>query len=308
MTQNTIFVSGATGTVGGAVAKNLLESNIAVRALVRNPDSDAARTLSRLGATLIPGDYDDEDALKKATEGVTGAFLNLMPDFVDHAWELKTAKRIMAAARDAGATHFVYSSGFAVQAPEKLRHWDPDSFTAMVLLSKQSIEEEVRQAGFENWTILRPGYFAGNFLLPQVAVFPDLVNDGRFVNAFKPDSQLPVLDPYDIGKFAAAAYRDPARFNGQEIPISAENMTVGELMAKLSTASGKDIRAVFLSDEEIEAQKAGNPFIAGQLAARDMVQFADQENTNSWGITLGTFDQFLEHEKARVQETYSKLA
>ncbi|OHE91864.1 hypothetical protein CORC01_12872 [Colletotrichum orchidophilum] len=308
MSQHTIFVSGATGTVGGSVARNLLSSGIAVHALARDPDSPAAKALSSLGASLTPGGYDTEGALDEAMKGVTGAFLNLMPDFVDYTWELKTAKRIMATAKAAGATHFIYSSGFAVEAPEKLKNWDPKSFNAVVLLSKQAIENEVRKAGFEHWTILKPGNFAANYVLPLVAVFPDLIKHGRFITALRPETKLPTVDPNDIGKFALAAYRDPVKFHAQEVSIASELLTVDYIMEKLARFTGKDIKAVYLSDEEVEAQKGGNPFIGGQLASRDMDQFADLEKTRSWGIPLGTFDEYLERERELVKETYGHLA
>ncbi|KXH38654.1 hypothetical protein CNYM01_08741 [Colletotrichum nymphaeae SA-01] len=308
MSQHTIFVSGATGTVGGSVARNLLAAGIAVHALARNQESPAAKALSSLGASLTPGGYDDQGALKEAMKGVTGAFLNLMPDFVDHTWELKTAKHIMAAAKAAGATHFIYSSSFSVDAPQKLKYWDPESFTAMVLLSKQAIENEVRKAGFEHWTILRPGNFTANYILPIVAVYPDLAKKGRFVTALTPETKLPTVDPNDIGQFALAAYRDPVRFNTQEISLASELLTADDIMGKLARFTGKDIKAVYLSDEEVEAQKGGNPFLAGQLAMRDMDQFADIEGTRSWGVALGTFDEYLEREKERVSETYGHLA
>ncbi|GJC78647.1 nmrA-like family domain-containing protein 1 [Colletotrichum liriopes] len=304
MSQQTIFVSGATGTVGGAVARSLLSEGITVRALARDPESPAAKALSTLGTSITPGDYDDDAALTEAMKGVTGAFLNLTPNFVDHNWELKAAKRIMAAAKEAGAMHFRLRS----PGPELLKHWDPNSSTAMVLLSKQSIEKEVRKAGFENWTILRPGSFAANYLVPLVAVFPDLVKDGRFITALRPENKIPMVDPNDIGKFASAAFQDPFKFNSEEVAISSELLTVDDIMAKLAKVTGRDIKAVYLSDEEVEAQKAGNPFIAGQLAARDLDQFADVKKTQSWGIPLGTFDEYLEREKDRVKETYGQLA
>ncbi|KAL2876610.1 hypothetical protein SGCOL_008188 [Colletotrichum sp. CLE4] len=308
MSQHTIFVSGATGTVGGSVARNLLGAGIAVHALARDPSSPAAKALSSLGASLTPGGYDDEGALEKAMKGVTGAFLNLMPDFVDHDWELKTAKRIMAAAKTAGATHFIYSSSFSVDAPEKLKYWDPESFTAVVLLSKQAIENEVRNVGFEHWTILRPGNFTANYILPLAAVFPDLANKGRFITALRPETKLPTVDPNDIGQFALAAYVDPDKFHTQEISLASELLTADEITGKLARFTGKDIRTVFLADEEVEAQKGGNPFLAGQLAMRDMEQFADIEGTRSWGVPLGTLDRYLEREKDRVTETYGHLA
>ncbi|KAF6823724.1 hypothetical protein CPLU01_11264 [Colletotrichum plurivorum] len=309
MPPKPIFVAGATGTVGGAVAKHLLATSTPVVALARDPSSPAAKHLTALGAVLTKGGFDDDSALEEAmSNGIAGVFLNFMPDFVDHEWELRTALRILSFAKRAGATHAIYSSGFAVQAPERLSHWDPESFTAKVLLSKQSIEGAVRSAGFDAWTILRPGNFATNYVLPQVSVFPDLVTTGRYITALKPDTRLPTLDPDDIGAFAAAAYADPGRFGQKEIPISAEMLTPGDIMGKLARFTGKDIQAVYLSDEEVEAQKDGNPFLAGQLAAQDMDQFADQDDTESWGVPLTTFDGFLERERERVTETYAQLA
>ncbi|KZL67268.1 nad dependent epimerase [Colletotrichum incanum] len=268
-------------SIGGVIARNLLSEGIAVRALARNPDSPAAKALSAIDTFITPGDYDDDAALTEAMKGVTGAFLKLTPNFVDHNWELKAAKRIMAAAKEAGASHFIYSSGLAVQAPELLKHWDPNSFTAMVLLSKQPIEKETRKAGFKNWTTLRPGSFAANYLLPLVAVYPDLVKDGRFITALRPENKIPMTDPNDIGKFALAAFQDPFKFNSKEVAISSELLTVDDIMAKIAKVTGRDIKAVHLSDEEVEAQKAGNPFIAVQLTARDMDQFSDVEKTQS---------------------------
>ncbi|KAL0943567.1 uncharacterized protein CTRU02_201454 [Colletotrichum truncatum] len=96
MSKQTVFVCGATGTVGGAVAKNLLSGGIAVHALVRNPETPAAKALSAMGALLTPGDYENEDVLQKAMVGVTGVCLNLSPNFADQTWESRTAKRIMS--------------------------------------------------------------------------------------------------------------------------------------------------------------------------------------------------------------------
>lgn len=64
----TIFITGATGLVGGHAAQRALELGHRVRALVR-PSSDK-RVLERLGIEMVIGDLEDHDALK---QGVTGA-------------------------------------------------------------------------------------------------------------------------------------------------------------------------------------------------------------------------------------------
>ena len=72
--ENVILVFGATGTQGGAVARQLLTNGYKVRALVRNPDSEKAQTLARLGAELVQGNFDIPDSIKSAITGVWGVF------------------------------------------------------------------------------------------------------------------------------------------------------------------------------------------------------------------------------------------
>jgi uncharacterized protein YbjT (DUF2867 family) len=77
MSLPTIFVIGATGAQGGAVARALLSSKkYTVNALIRDPDSEAAKALTTQGASLIKGDWDDVAAIEKAASGCAGLFLN----------------------------------------------------------------------------------------------------------------------------------------------------------------------------------------------------------------------------------------
>lgn len=72
-----ILVTGATGNTGGHVVKQLAASGkAAVRALARNPDSDAAKELAKLASvTVVKGDFSDKESIKAALAGVQRAFL-----------------------------------------------------------------------------------------------------------------------------------------------------------------------------------------------------------------------------------------
>jgi hypothetical protein len=67
----------STPNTGGSVAKLLLQhpDEYAVRALTRNPDSEAARKLSALGAQVVQGDLADISTLGPAFHGCWGAFV-----------------------------------------------------------------------------------------------------------------------------------------------------------------------------------------------------------------------------------------
>ncbi len=66
------FVTGATGFVGGVLAKKLRESGHEVNASVRSPDK--AKELQALGVKLFKGDVTDKESMREAMTGVDGVY------------------------------------------------------------------------------------------------------------------------------------------------------------------------------------------------------------------------------------------
>ena len=62
----TIIVCGATGGLGGSVARHLLKEGWKVRGITRNKDSAGAKALVEAGAELASADYDDVASLEAA--------------------------------------------------------------------------------------------------------------------------------------------------------------------------------------------------------------------------------------------------
>jgi uncharacterized protein YbjT (DUF2867 family) len=54
----------------------------------------------------------------------------------------------------------------------------------------------------------------------------------------------------DVGAFAAAAFVDPQRFNGRDLPLATDELTMGEIADRLSRVLGKHIVARSLSPQE----------------------------------------------------------
>lgn len=66
------FLTGATGFIGGHLARLLCQAGHQVIALVRQPQR--AASLSEIGVELVPGDISDRNSLEKGMCGVDGIF------------------------------------------------------------------------------------------------------------------------------------------------------------------------------------------------------------------------------------------
>jgi nucleoside-diphosphate-sugar epimerase len=118
------LVTGATGKIGNAVVRRLIERGDDVLALVRDPAK--ARGLLPDGVELARGDVADPASVRGAAEGIDGAF-NCMglfeqsfadPGVFDRI-NAVGARNVVAAAREAGAKRVVHTSTFDVfHAPE----------------------------------------------------------------------------------------------------------------------------------------------------------------------------------------------
>ena len=100
-----ITVFGASDAQGGGLARAILEDprqRFRVRAVMRKPDSPAARALAEAGAEIVVADLDDDDSVHRAMEGAHGAYC--VTNFWEHfspEKELAQAHTMAQAAADA---------------------------------------------------------------------------------------------------------------------------------------------------------------------------------------------------------------
>ena len=109
----TIAITGASGLLGGALARRLLADGFHVRALFRRPDADW------MGETII-GDLGDQAAIDRLVEGAAGVmhvaamYRSDGPREEFMAVNRDGTQRLLHAAQAAGAKRFVYCSTIGV--------------------------------------------------------------------------------------------------------------------------------------------------------------------------------------------------
>ncbi|KAL9616132.1 MAG: hypothetical protein Q9160_008961 [Pyrenula sp. 1 TL-2023] len=257
----TFLITAATGHQGGAATRHLLNSGARVRVLVRDPSSAAAQALQSLGATLARGSFDDPAALRTACAGITAVFLNSSPSFSEPGAELRHAENVLQAARAAGVASIVYNSVCEAGQHERFpdwENWPEESGLRRYFLSKAAIEDRVRRAGFQRYTIFRPPLFMTNFILPDAKFYmPDLVGSGVLKTALAPGKRAMLMAPDDIGRFVAEAMLNPTKFGGLEMDIGGEALTMEQMAKAFSEVSGREVTSEFIPEGE-EVRSMGN--------------------------------------------------
>jgi nucleoside-diphosphate-sugar epimerase len=120
LTPHHVLLTGATGFVGSHAAESFVREGWRVRALVRSPER--AASLSALGVELVHGSLEDERALRDACAGVDVVVHLAALTHARSAAEYESAnaagtRRLLNAARAAGARRFVYLSSLAAVGP-----------------------------------------------------------------------------------------------------------------------------------------------------------------------------------------------
>lgn len=117
----TYFVTGATGFIGGRVARQLIEEQHSVIAVARDPSR--ATALNELGVRVVGGDVTDKESLREPMRGVDGVF-HLAGWYRVGARDKTPAKRInvdgtrnvLEMVRDLDIPRCVYTSTLAINS------------------------------------------------------------------------------------------------------------------------------------------------------------------------------------------------
>ncbi|MFC7624675.1 NmrA family NAD(P)-binding protein [Microlunatus sp. GCM10028923] len=287
-----VLVTGATGRQGGATAQALLAAGVPVRALVRDPAR--AKAVEAAGAELVTGDLHDRESLDRAVQGVRAVFSVQMPGVnaagFDFAGEVTQGVNLIEAARAAGVPQFVHTSVSGAGQHRTTPGWTEDRWGSLVpsLTAKTELQDRLRTAGFERWTLLKPGFFMDNFLPSMRYMFPRGI-EGGLVTVIKPTTRLSLVATSDIGAAAAAAILDPDRFDRVELELASDYLPMTRIAEILSGALGSRVTAPDLI--EAEAVAAGMPPMGASMEWMNVAgQPARPEFARDLGIPVTSFE------------------
>jgi len=304
-----ITVFGATGAQGGGLVRSILRdggSEFSVRAVTRNPNSDKARELSKLGAELVKADIDDAATVQRAVDGAYGAY------FVTFYWAHFSAEKEQAqastyaiAAKKAGLKHAVWSTledtrEFVslndnrmptVMEKYKVPHFD----------GKGESDKLFAEAGVPT-TFFLASFYWENFI--YFGSGPKRAADGKLALTLPiGDSKMGGIAAEDIGKCAHSIFKRGEEMIGKKIGVAGEALTGKEMAKALSGALGEEV--VY---NKIPADVYRSFGFPGAVELGNMFQFYDEFEKEVNGVRDVDFSKKLNPELQSFEQWLIKSA
>jgi uncharacterized protein YbjT (DUF2867 family) len=297
-----IAVLGATGAQGGGLARAILadpEGGFTVRALTRNPDSEAARALAAGGAEVVAADLDDEASLTAAFAGAYGEVFSVER-------EQAQAANIARASVQAGVHHVIWST------LEDTRRWIPLEDDRMPTLAEHYKVPHFDSKGEADGLFAEAGapttYLATAFFWENLFGMVARGEDGVLsITVPMGDARLPGIAAKDVGLTAYGVFKRGDEFIGSHVGIAGEHLRVADMAVTLSEVLGEEVRyqdvppEVFRSFGFPGADDMGNMFQFKRDFEDAYVGARDLSLVRSLNPDLETFEEWARANKDRFQ-------
>ncbi|KAJ6022757.1 hypothetical protein N7499_008074 [Penicillium canescens] len=261
--QRVVVVYGATGTQGRAVALSLLKSrqNFTVRALTRNPESENAQELAKLGAEVVKADGFNDDSMKAALTGAWGFWLNTH----HHDPSVTTpggptdedlGRRLVTIAAQAGVKVFIYST---CESPDKFTNGKApvpgmDAKHRVELFAREFKEFDSVIGAFPGWyfeNLITPIYaqsFGGFPLYPDAEGF--LTFTSPLVGGEGKVQTVSIAD--DFGEMVHGMFLNPEKWKNQTIQCLSEAFTYEDMVKTFTEGKLCNIPSICLTFETLQ--------------------------------------------------------
>ncbi len=241
--SDSILVTGAAGSLGGAVIRHLIESEGVApgRIVAVSRDPSKLAPLAAKGVTVRAGDFEDEASLESAFAGA-GSVLIVSTDAVGEPGKrLRQHLAAVSAAVKAGVSRIAYTSMFSPE-PGNPVLFAPDH---------HGTEEAIRASGVP-FSIFRNGWYQENLMMS----LPAAVGMGQWYTSAGDGPTAYVLRD-DLARAIAAGLAKAPAGSATYTLSGSEALTNAEIAAMASEVLGKPIAVVNLTDEQLaEGMKA----------------------------------------------------
>ena len=267
--SNQYLICGATGSTGSKTVAFLLEAGVKVRAYVHRHDERSA-ALSALGAELVTGDLLDFEAVRRAMEGVKGAYFvyPVKPGI------LQATAYFAQAAKEVAVSAIVNMSQISARREAKSHaaqdHW---------------ISEQVLNWSGVPTTHLRPTLFA-----EWALYWTGQIKTGILRLPFGTGRHAPIAAE-DQARVIAKILLNPGEHKGKVYPLYGEKeYTFAEITAEIGKVVGKPV--VYEQIDAWELKKLSANFYSGLTAPSDTMWqlFEEIAKDHQNGVFAGTND------------------
>ncbi len=221
------LITGGTGNQGGAICRRLLAEGHKVMALSRNPESQAAKELTKLGAQVISADLNSPDTYRDLLVGVDGVF-SVQAFNKDTQQEVMQGISLADECKAAEVPHLLYSSVAGADQKTGIPHFE----------SKYKIESHIESCGVP-YSIIRPTSFCENMLNPRVK---NSILKGKLIMPLNRETVQQYVSMHDIGVIGAQILTHPQQFQNQVLTVASDQMTMGELATAFEETLNRKVK------------------------------------------------------------------
>ncbi|MDX5348063.1 MAG: SDR family oxidoreductase [Hymenobacteraceae bacterium] len=227
--QDTILVTGATGTVGSQVVRELSNYEGHVRAGVHSIIK-GEKLKQYPDTSIVELDCNRPETFEAAFTGVTKLFL-LTPFAED---QVEMAKHLVDAAKKAGVKHIVRlsASGAGSENGIQLGRWHREA------------EQYIEQSGIA-YTFLRPASYMQNFVNYMAHT---IANEGKIYMPLG-EGKVNYIDVRDIGAVAAVTLTQPGHENKVYELTGPEALSIKEIAEIISEELGKQVEYIDVPED-----------------------------------------------------------
>lgn len=276
-----VLVTGPTGNIGSLLVPALVQSEVSVRALVR--DEAKVEAVRSTGAEVVTGDLDRPETLAQAVEGVDSICLI--------TWNGPTAeqqgKNVIEAAVKAGSPYVVRASAYGPESSRLIKQID-------------AVDAALVASGLP-FTIMKPTFFMQNIMMAA-----QTVAEGGAIYMPLKDGKIGMIDVRDIAEATHSVLTTEGHHGRSYILTGPESISFHDVARAFSETLGKEVSYVDVPLEAAKESMVGMGF--PEWIVDGYLELFEGFAENWADRTTGTVEELTGHPARSIKQFSSNFA